>query len=114
MLQLEAQRQAHELRVAEIEAAARKSSEKIQADSLEIAKATQATMAGLRDVAEQTKAIHETSREDSTRVDQFMKRWTAVAVLVGVVGLIVVVFTYFFPDFGREVTDNIGAWLRGQ
>jgi hypothetical protein len=86
VLQLEQQRQAHELRVAEIEAGARQSSEKIQADSLEIAKALH-------------KATEATGR--------FTTKWTYIAVSFAVVGVVLVGLTYLFPELGR----HIGEWI---
>jgi hypothetical protein len=93
VLRLEQDRRELQVRLADMERDSRESSEKIAADSLKIAEATQATMAGLKDIADRT--------------DQFTTRWTRIAVIIGVAALVAVVMTYLFPDLGR----HIGEWI---
>lgn len=100
MLQLEEQRRAHEIHLAEIEASARRASEQIQTDSLEIAKATKATMDGLAEIAGRAEAS-----DDKT--DKFMRNWTRAAVAVGLIALVGFLIQYLFPGLGPE----IGEWL---
>ena len=97
VLQLEDQRKAHELQLAGIEAESRRASEQIQRDSLEIARATKATMDGLSRVASKT--------------DQFTTTWTRVAVALAIASLLLIAFAYVFPDAGRHFGEFIAPWL---
>jgi hypothetical protein len=97
MLQLEETRQAHEQRLAEMEADSRRTSEHIQKDSLAIAEATKATMEGLKDVATQT--------------DRFTTRWTKVAVALAIGVLLLGVLAYLFPELGRHVGEAIDKFF---
>ena len=76
-----------------METASRRSAEQIQRDSLEIAKATKATMDGLRDIAAKT--------------DTFTTTWTRWAVRIAVLALALVVAQYLFPDLG----PHVGQWI---
>ena len=75
-----------QVRLADMEREARRSSEKIQADSLEIGK----TLASV-----------------ATSTDRFQRRWARAAVGLAVAALIVVAGAWIFPDLGR----HIGQWL---
>jgi hypothetical protein len=86
MLQLEKDRADLQVRLADMEREARRSSEKIQADSLEIGK----TLASV-----------------ATSTDRFQRRWARAAVGLAVAALIVVAGAWIFPDLGR----HIGQWL---
>jgi hypothetical protein len=93
VIQLEKDRAELQVRLAEMEQESRRASEQIQADSLEIAKLTKATMDGLRDIASKT--------------DAFTTTWTKWAIRIAVAALFVVLAQYLFPDLGRHV----GEWI---
>jgi len=83
---LEQQRAALRIRLAEMDRNSRAVSAKIQAQSLEISKT-------LTSVASST--------------DRFQRRWTRAAVVLAVAALVVVAGTWIFPDLGR----HIGQWI---
>lgn len=90
MLQLEQSRREHELRLREMEAESRKSAEKIQADSLDIARAL---------------------KEASERTERFTTRWTYAAFIVGALALFFVALTFLFPENGKDVGRMVMDWL---
>jgi hypothetical protein len=95
VLRLETDRKAHAQQLADMQT-------RVQTDSLKIAEALRGIAEQTKDIAEQTKGIHEASTEASGRTDDFMRKWTLAAVLVGLVALLVVLATYLYPEGGRE------------
>jgi hypothetical protein len=83
VLELERDRAALQERLAAMERDSRQSSEKIQADSLEIAKA----------------------------VETFTTRWTYAAFILAAIGVFLVAAAYLFPDLGVEIGHRIAPWL---
>lgn len=100
MLQLEQSRRDHDLRLKQMEVDARRSSEQIQRDSLEIGKTTQATMEGLREIAARAEA-------SDKKTDDFMRNWTKTAALVGTIALLGFALQYMFPALGPWAGENL-------
>jgi hypothetical protein len=95
VIQIEEQRKAHDLQLAGIEVESRRVSEQIQRDSLEIAKATKATMDGLQGIA--------------TKTDDFQTTWTRWAVAIAIGALVIVAAQYLSPGLGPQIM----GWVAG-
>ena len=87
---LEEARAAREERLAVMEQESHESARKIQEDSLEIAKALQAS---------------------TEATGRFTTKATYTAVIIAVIGLILVVATYLFPDLGAQIGQHIDRAL---
>ena len=77
------------------------------ADSLAIAEALKGIAQQTLDIAAQTKQIHADVQESSTKTDDFMSRWTRIAVGLAVAALAIAALSYFAPDLGRQIVSNL-------
>lgn len=95
VLQLEAQRREHDLRLAQLEAESRRSSEQIQRDSLDIAKAT-------REASDATRQASEAIRDTARQSGDFQERWTRYAMFLGALAVVLAGLSYFAPQLGES------------
>jgi hypothetical protein len=85
-----------------------KEMERQQAENnLALAEALKGIAQQTLDIAAQTKQIHEDAQKSSTKTDDFMSRWTRVAVGLAVAALAIAALGYFAPDFGRQIVSNL-------